>query len=103
MNRSFLNRLLALLLIIAVPSLATVAVAHAHPGASSPHDSHCGLCLMAHSGTHALAILHGSPESGSRKEWPITSPERHPGCLPAVAPQTRPTQGNVTARQFLEC
>jgi len=40
MMKSFLFRLLALALVIAVPSLATVAVTHAHSSATSPHDSH---------------------------------------------------------------
>jgi hypothetical protein len=91
MNRSFLYRLLALALVIAVPSLATVAVVHAHPGATSPHDSHCRLCLMAHSGTHALASSVVRPDFVPSK----TGLLRHPKITPVVSLQSRPRYGRA--------
>ena len=48
-------RLLTLLLVLAVPFLATVGLAHSHVGVKSPHESHCRICLAAHSGTNALS------------------------------------------------
>jgi hypothetical protein len=83
MMKSFLFRMLALALVIAVPSLATVAVTHAHSSATSPHDSHCRLCLMAHSGTHALASSTVRPGFVRSK----TGLLRHPNITPLVSPR----------------
>ena len=89
--RSFLFRLLALALVIAVPSLATIAVTHAHPGATSPHDSNCRLCLMAHSGTHALTSSTVRPDFVPSK----TGLLRHLNIAPVVSLESRPRYGRA--------
>jgi hypothetical protein len=65
MTRTCGCRLLILFLVLAVPFLATVGVAQSHVGVKSPHESHCRICLAAHSGTNALSSstveLHFTP------------------------------------------
>lgn len=49
MRRTFTYRLFAVITAIAVIALASAALAHSHPRAKTADESHCGICLSAHS------------------------------------------------------
>ena len=55
MRRTPAYRLLAVIAAIAVLGLASAALAHSHRGAKPSDESHCGICMSAHSGTNGLA------------------------------------------------
>ena len=49
MRRTLAYRLIAVISAIAVIALASAALAHTHPRAKIADESHCGICLSAHS------------------------------------------------------
>jgi len=68
MGRTLLTRVLAVVAAIAVIALATATLAHSHHshrGVRPTDESHCGICLAAHSGTNGItsapASLHFVP------------------------------------------
>jgi len=91
MNRSVVHRLLALFLVLAVSSLATAVVAHAHPSAKSQHDSHCRICMAAHSGTYALVAVRQNPSLVQNKIGVV----RHSNPTLFVSLYSSPTQGRA--------
>jgi len=65
MGRTPASRVLAVVAAMAVIALASATLAHSHRGARPVDESHCGICLSAHSGTNGItsapASLHFVP------------------------------------------
>jgi hypothetical protein len=55
MRKTLPYRLLAVLAAIAVVALSSAALTHSHRGARAADESHCGICLSAHSGMNGIA------------------------------------------------
>jgi hypothetical protein len=55
MGDLFTRRTIAIMAIVAFLACSTAAVAHGHSDGRSADESHCALCIAAHTATHAIA------------------------------------------------
>ncbi len=53
MKLSLTRRTLVVLATLALLVVSTATLAHSHPDVTSVEQSHCALCLVAHTATHA--------------------------------------------------
>jgi hypothetical protein len=57
MSRVFSSRFIAVVIAMAIFSLASVAIGHDHPNAKAGDDAGCGICLAAHSGVFGIVSI----------------------------------------------